>query len=65
LHLDSTSTHGTGCAFTSALLCHLVLGETPIEAVRNAKHFVTEAIRHAPGLGHGRGPLNLLWHLSK
>ena len=63
-HLDSTSTHGTGCAFSSALLCHLVLRDTPIGAVRNAKHFVTEAIRRAPNLGHGRGPLNLFWHLA-
>jgi hydroxymethylpyrimidine/phosphomethylpyrimidine kinase len=63
-HLDSTSTHGTGCAFSSALLCHLVLRDTPIEAVRNAKHFVTEAIRNAPNLGHGKGPLNLFWHLA-
>jgi hydroxymethylpyrimidine/phosphomethylpyrimidine kinase len=58
-HLASTSTHGTGCAFSSALLCHLILGDTPIEAVRGAKHFVTEAICQAPPLGHGRGPLNL------
>jgi hydroxymethylpyrimidine/phosphomethylpyrimidine kinase len=63
-HLNSTSTHGTGCAFSSALLCHLVLRDTPIEAVRNAKRFVTEAIRNAPNLGHGKGPLNLFWHLS-
>lgn len=63
-HLESTSTHGTGCAFSSALLCHLLLRDTPVEAVRHAKHFVTEAIRHAPNPGHGRGPLNLFWHLS-
>jgi hydroxymethylpyrimidine/phosphomethylpyrimidine kinase len=63
-HLDSTSTHGTGCAFSSALLCHLVLRDTPIEAVRNAKHFVTEAIRNAPNLGHGKGPLNLFGQFS-
>jgi hydroxymethylpyrimidine/phosphomethylpyrimidine kinase len=63
-HIESTSTHGTGCAFSSALLCLLVLRDTPIEAVRGAKHFVTEAIRHAPNLGHGKGPLNLFWHLS-
>ncbi len=63
-HLDSTSTHGTGCAFSSALLCHLVLRDTPVEAVRSAKHFVAEAIRNAPNLGHGKGPLNLFWHLS-
>jgi hydroxymethylpyrimidine/phosphomethylpyrimidine kinase len=63
-HIESTSTHGTGCAFSSALLCLLVLRDTPIEAVRGAKHFVTEAIRNAPNLGHGKGPLNLFWHLA-
>jgi hydroxymethylpyrimidine/phosphomethylpyrimidine kinase len=63
-HLESTSTHGTGCAFSSALLCLLVLRDTPVEAVRGAKHFVTEAIRHAPNLGHGKGPLNFFWHLA-
>jgi hydroxymethylpyrimidine/phosphomethylpyrimidine kinase len=63
-HIETTSTHGTGCAFSSALLCLLVLRDSPIEAVRGAKHFVTEAIRRAPKLGNGRGPLNLLWHLS-
>jgi hydroxymethylpyrimidine/phosphomethylpyrimidine kinase len=63
-HIETTSTHGTGCAFSSALLCLLVLKDTPIEAVRGAKHFVTEAIRQAPKLGHGRGPLNLFWHLA-
>jgi hydroxymethylpyrimidine/phosphomethylpyrimidine kinase len=59
-HLTSTSTHGTGCAFSSALLSRLVLGNAPTEAVRRAKHFVTEAISQAPPLGHGKGPLNLL-----
>jgi hydroxymethylpyrimidine/phosphomethylpyrimidine kinase len=63
-HIESTSTHGTGCAFSSALLCLLVLRDTPIEAVRGAKHFVTEAIRNAPNLGQGKGPLNLFWHLA-
>jgi hydroxymethylpyrimidine/phosphomethylpyrimidine kinase len=63
-HIDSTSTHGTGCAFSSALLCRLVQGQTPIEAVQSAKDYVTEAIRRAPGLGKGHGPLNLLWPLN-
>jgi hydroxymethylpyrimidine/phosphomethylpyrimidine kinase len=63
-HIKSTSTHGTGCAFSSALLSLLVLRDTPIEAVRGAKHFVTEAIRQAPNLGQGKGPLNLSWRLS-
>ncbi len=58
-HIPSTSTHGTGCAFSSSLLSRLVLGDTPTHAVRSAKNFVADAIRRAPSLGHGNGPLNL------
>ena len=61
----STSTHGTGCAFSSALLSRLVLGDGPVEAVAAAKAYVAEAIRTAPGLGKGRGPLNHLWPLRQ
>ncbi len=61
IHVDTTSTHGTGCAFSSALLCRLVLGDAPAEAVAAAKAYVTEALRQAPGVGTGRGPLGLLW----
>ncbi len=63
--LDSRSTHGTGCAFSSALLSRLVLGEGPMEAVAGAKAYVAEAIRLAPeGIGRGHGPLNHLWPLK-
>ena len=61
--VQTTSTHGTGCAFSAALLSRLILGDAPAKAVANAKAYVTEALRSAPGLGHGRGPLNLLWPL--
>lgn len=63
-HIATTSTHGTGCAFSSALLSNLIHGDAPLEATRRAKHYVTEAIRTAPKIGHGRGPLNLLWPLQ-
>jgi hydroxymethylpyrimidine/phosphomethylpyrimidine kinase len=63
--IQTTSTHGTGCAFSSALLARLVLGDTPHQAVAAAKSYVTEAIRQAPGLGGGNGPLNLLWPLRQ
>lgn len=62
-HIESTSTHGTGCAFSSALLAEIILGKTPISAVQRAKSYVEQAIRSAPLVGHGRGPLNLLWPL--
>lgn len=61
--VETSSTHGTGCAFSSALLCRLMLGDEPVAAVRGAKDYVREAMRRAPGLGHGRGPLDLLWPL--
>ena len=61
--VETTSTHGTGCAFSAALLSRLILGDSPAKAVANAKAYVTEALRSAPGLGHGHGPLNLLWPL--
>jgi hydroxymethylpyrimidine/phosphomethylpyrimidine kinase len=50
-------THGTGCTFSSAIAARLALGDTLIDAVRAAKAYVSQAIRRAPGLGHGAGPL--------
>jgi hydroxymethylpyrimidine/phosphomethylpyrimidine kinase len=63
-HIETTSTHGTGCAFSASLLARLILGDAPAQAVSRAKAYVAEALRSAPGLGHGRGPLNLLWPLK-
>jgi len=63
--IETTSTHGTGCAFSSALLSRLVLGDEPVAAVAAAKMFVRESLYLAPGLGKGRGPLNLSWRLAR
>ena len=51
-------THGTGCTYAAAITALLARGRGLLEAVREAKAFVTRAIRKAPGLGRGRGPLN-------
>jgi len=59
----SRATHGTGCAFSSAMACGLAAGRSGVEAARAAKHFVAEAIRRADPMGRGRGPMNLLWPL--
>ena len=63
-YIATTSTHGTGCAFSSALLAGLVNGLGAEQAVREAKVYVAGALRHAPGLGRGKGPLHLLWPLT-
>ena len=60
----SRSTHGTGCAFSSALLSRIVLGDQTTIAAVMAKRYVAEAIRTATPIGHGAGPVNHLWPLK-
>jgi hydroxymethylpyrimidine/phosphomethylpyrimidine kinase len=55
--IDTTSTHGTGCVFSSALLCRLLSGDAAAEAVRGAKAFVRHALETAVPLGRGKGPV--------
>ncbi len=52
------NTHGTGCTFSAAIAALLARGLEPFEAIGQAKRFITEAIRTAPGLGCGHGPVN-------
>ena len=61
--IASSSTHGTGCAFSSALLCRLCDGDDGLLAAQRAKLYVIEAIRRATPIGSGKGPMNLLWPL--
>jgi hydroxymethylpyrimidine/phosphomethylpyrimidine kinase len=56
--LETRHTHGTGCTLASAIASGLALGLPLDEAVSRAHAYVQEAIRTAPGLGHGHGPLN-------
>ena len=60
VHLESRSTHGTGCAFATALACQLAHGKTLPGAVRAAKEYVRKAIATSYPLGRGRGPINHL-----
>lgn len=54
-----SGTHGTGCALAASIACHLAQGHDLREAALAAKAYVAQAIAEAPGLGHGKGPLNL------
>ncbi len=51
-------THGTGCTLASACAAGLARGLTITDAVSQARDYVQEAIRTAPGYGAGHGPLN-------
>lgn len=59
--MDTNATHGTGCAFATALACRLAWGLGMTEAVGLAKQYVAEAMAAAYPLGRGRGPLNHLY----
>ena len=61
--IATVHTHGTGCTFASAIAAHLALGRPLEEAIREARTYLEGAIRHAPGLGAGQGPLNHFWRL--
>ncbi|WP_428150612.1 bifunctional hydroxymethylpyrimidine kinase/phosphomethylpyrimidine kinase [Brevundimonas sp.] len=61
--IETTSTHGTGCTLASAIAAGLALGHPLEVAVAEAWAYVSEAIRRAPGLGHGHGPLDHGWPL--
>jgi hydroxymethylpyrimidine/phosphomethylpyrimidine kinase len=59
----SNSTHGTGCAFATAMACHLALGRGVAEAALLAKTYVSSAIAAGHPLGHGTGPVHHLYRM--
>jgi hydroxymethylpyrimidine/phosphomethylpyrimidine kinase len=63
--LRSNSTHGTGCAFATAMACHLARGRGLPEAVLLAKAYVAAAIANAYSLGRGTGPVNHLYRMQQ
>jgi hydroxymethylpyrimidine/phosphomethylpyrimidine kinase len=54
----TSNTHGTGCTLSAAIAAGLAHGRPMRDAVSAALAFVDRAIRSAPGLGRGHGPLN-------
>jgi len=57
---ESRNTQGTGCTFASAIAAGLARGTGPLDAIRRAKEYITEAIRSGPPIGSGHGPPNHL-----
>ena len=63
--INCTNTHGTGCTLSSAIASALCLGKTLPDAVYSAKEYVRGAMSTGLDLGHGNGPLNHCWNISK
>lgn len=59
--INTPHTHGTGCTFSAAITALIARGWPVQEAIVRAKRYVTGAISHAPGLGHGHGPVDHFW----
>jgi len=68
VRIETTATHGTGCAFSSALLCQVIrMGELEgkgREAAHRAKMWVAAAMQHAYPIGSGHGPLHHLYEFD-
>jgi hydroxymethylpyrimidine/phosphomethylpyrimidine kinase len=56
-------THGTGCTFAAAIAAHLALGRSLTDAIPPVQQYIVGAIRNAPQLGSGRGPMNHSWRV--
>jgi hydroxymethylpyrimidine/phosphomethylpyrimidine kinase len=59
--IATSNTHGTGCTLSSAIAANLAREMSDGEALQRAREYLEGAIRYAPGLGSGHGPLNHLW----
>lgn len=58
--ITTKSLHGSGCVFSAAITANLAKGESLLTAAENAKRFITAAIRSAPEVGCGFGPVNMM-----
>lgn len=63
--INTKNTHGTGCTLSSAIASNLALGFNINDAVKNAKEYITTAIKHSLDIGHGVGPTNHFYELYK
>jgi hydroxymethylpyrimidine/phosphomethylpyrimidine kinase len=57
---ETRNTHGTGCTFSSAIAAGLAKGYEPLQAIRQAKAYISAAIQTSFAIGHGHGPTNHL-----
>jgi hydroxymethylpyrimidine/phosphomethylpyrimidine kinase len=56
--IPTRNTHGTGCSFASAIAAFLARGLPPLEAIGEAKRWLTGAIRESYAIGDGHSPVN-------
>lgn len=62
--IDTKNTHGTGCTFASSLSAYMAQGFELEQAFKMANAYVHKAIKNAPDIGGGHGPLEHFWMLN-
>ncbi len=62
--IDNPNTHGTGCTLSSAIACNLADGYSLEESIKNAKVYLTGALKDMLDLGKGSGPLNHSYNIK-
>jgi hydroxymethylpyrimidine/phosphomethylpyrimidine kinase len=55
--VETPHTHGTGCTLSAAIAANLALGKPKLVAVKEAKDYVTQALKHSLAIGQGQGPV--------
>lgn len=50
--------HGAGCTLSAAIAAALAHNTPLLHAIPHARRYVHKAMRHAPQIGHGEGPLH-------
>ena len=62
--IDNPNTHGTGCTLSSAIASNIAMGHDMKTSVKNAKNYITGALRDMLNLGKGSGPLNHMYKIN-
>ncbi len=57
--IDTKYSHGTGCTLSAAIATNLAKGSDLVEAIGDAREYVRESLKTAPGFGSGHGPMGV------
>ena len=63
--IDTKNTHGTGCTLSAAIAANLALGKDSLSAVKDAKNYVTQALKFSLNIGQGQGPVGHFYPLLR
>uniref|UniRef100_UPI004047AE4C bifunctional hydroxymethylpyrimidine kinase/phosphomethylpyrimidine kinase n=1 Tax=Aliarcobacter sp. TaxID=2321116 RepID=UPI004047AE4C len=55
---DETNTHGTGCSYSSSIASLIAKDYSLEDSIKLSKEYIFQAIKNAPNLGLGNGPIN-------